>query len=73
MIVSWFSVAGASSARRAGDHLGQVLERAAAADRELRLERLDLRDDRREHLDDARAQCAAVGLRDRIGVHAARR
>ena len=53
-----------------GHHLGQVLERAAAADRELGFERLDLRDDRRERLDDARPQCAAVGLRDRIRVDA---
>ena len=51
------------------DHLREVLERAAAADRELGRELRDLLRHRREHVGDPVAQRASVALRDRIGVH----
>ena len=50
-------------------HLGQRLERAAAPDRELGLERRDLVHDRREHVLDVVAQRAPVALGDRVGAH----
>ena len=50
-------------------HLGQRLERAAAAHRELGLERRDLGDDRREHLARCgRAIARRSRLRDRVGA-----
>ena len=68
-MVSWFSVAGVSSSRRAATISREALERAAAPDRELGLERRDLGDDGREHGLDVLAQRAAVALRDRVGAH----
>ena len=49
-----------------GDHLRQVLERAAAADRHLRLEALHVDRERAEHVDQVLAQPAPVALRDRV-------
>ena len=54
------------AARR--DHVREVLERAAAADRHLRLEAHDLDRERAEHVDEVLAQPAPVALRDRVGV-----
>ena len=69
-MVSWFSVAGVSSSRRAATISASALERAAAADRQLGLERSrPRRTTGRQHLVDVVAQRAPVGLRDRVGAH----
>jgi hypothetical protein len=51
------------------DHVGDVLQRAAAADGELGLEAHDLDGTRAEHVDEVLAQATPVALADRVRAH----
>ena len=50
-------------------HLGEIFERAAAADGELRLELHDVDGERTEDVDEVLAEATAVALRDGVRVH----